>query len=228
MKPYIHSIYIGQPKTITDERGEWRSSIYRDLATGPVELEIRGLVGDQVTHDYHGSPDAAVCAHLLDHYRFWNSHYGMNLQAGNVGENFTVEDITEDEICIGDVYRVGSTARVQVSSPRIPCENQARRIGRSDWIKLTLTELRPGFYLRVLEPGIVQAGDKFKLEERLNPGSNLIVFNRCWYHDFDPVLAKKFTTMPGLMIWWQKRFAKKLAQYEKAWTERLISYDSYP
>jgi MOSC domain-containing protein YiiM len=214
-KLILHSIYIGQPKTLTDERGEWRSSIYRDLATGPVELEIRGLVGDKVTHDYHGSPEAAVCVHLLDHYRFWNAHYDMNLQAGNVGENFVLDNITEDEICLGDIYRVG-TAQVQVSSPRIPCDNQARRIGRSDWIKLTLKELRPGFYLRVLEPGMVQAGDEFKLEERLNPGSSLTVFNRCWYHDFDPALAEKFTKLPGLMEWWQERFAKKLQRYETA------------
>jgi MOSC domain-containing protein YiiM len=81
---------------------------------------------------------------------------------------------------------------------------------------LTLKELRPGFYLRVLEPGVVQAGDGFKLEERLNPGSSLTAFNRCWYHDFDPVLAERFTTMPGLSEWWQKRFAKKLKQYESA------------
>jgi MOSC domain-containing protein YiiM len=215
MQPFIYSIYIGQPKTLTDERGEWRSSIYRDRVTGPVELELRGLAGDKVTQRYHGSPDSAVCGHLLDHYHFWNEQYGMDLQAGNVGENFTLANISEDEICIGDVYRVG-TAQVQVSSPRIPCENQARRIGRSDWIKLTLKELRPGFYLRVLEPGVVQAGDGFKLGERLNPGSSLTVFNRCWYHDFDPALAGKFATMPGLSEWWQKRFAKKLKQYESA------------
>ena len=215
MKAFIHSIYVGRPKTLTDDRGEWRSSIYRDLATGPVELAIRGLAGDKVTYRYHGSPDAAVCGHLLDHYHFWNTEYGMNLQAGDVGENFTLENITEDDICIGDIYRVG-TAQVQISSPRIPCENQARRIGRSDWIKLTLQALRPGFYLRVLESGVVQAGDEFKLEERLNPGSSLTLFNRCWYHEFDPALAEKFTTMPGLSAWWQKRFAKKLKQYETA------------
>ncbi len=213
--PFVHSIYIGQPQTITDERGTWRSSIYRDLVTGPVELEIRGLVGDQVAASYHGSPDAAVCAHLLDHYRFWNTQYGMSLQAGNVGENFVLENVTEDEICIGDIYQVG-TAILQVSCPRIPCDNQARRIGRSDWIKLTLKELRPGLYLRVLEPGMVQAGDEFRLEDRPNPDNNLVVFNHCWYHDFDPALAKKFAALPGLMIWWQERFAKKLKQYEAA------------
>jgi MOSC domain-containing protein YiiM len=214
-RPFIHSIYIGQPKNLTDERGQWRSSIYRDLAEGAVGVAAQGLVGDQVAQPYHGSLDCAICGHLLDHYRFWNEQYGMDLQPGNVGENFTLEDVREDEICIGDIYRVG-TARIQVSCPRSPCDNQARRIGRSDWVKLTIQELRPGFYMRVLEPGLVQAGDAFQLEERPNPGSSLTVFNRCWYHEFDPVLAEQFTTMTGLMPWWQERFAQKLAKRETA------------
>jgi MOSC domain-containing protein YiiM len=127
-----------------------------------------------------------------------------------VGENFVLEHLSEDEICIGDIYRVGA-ALVQVSAPRIPCANQARRIGRADWVKLTIQELRPGFYMRVLDPGVVQAGDAFVLAERLNPGATLVAFNRCWYHNFDPALAERFARMPGLMAWWQGRFAQKLA-----------------
>jgi MOSC domain-containing protein YiiM len=212
-QPYLHSIYIGQPKTLHDERGEWRSTVYRDLVTGPATVETRGLLGDQCTQDYHHSPECALCVHPADHYRFWNKQYGMSLQPGNVGENFTLEAISEDEICLGDIVRIG-TARVQVSAPRTPCANQARRVGRADWIKLTLAELRPGFYLRVLEPGVVEAGDAWQLVERLNPGSSLTVLNRCWYHDFEPDLARKFTTLPGLMAWWQGRFAEKLAKLD--------------
>lgn len=136
-QPFLHSIYVGQPKTMTDHRGTWTSSIYRDLVHGPITLEIRGLDGDKATQPYHGTPEIAVCCHFLDHYRFWNAHYGLDLQPGNVGENWSLEHIAEEDICIGDIYRVG-TALVQVSAPRTPCENQARRIGRTDWVKLTL------------------------------------------------------------------------------------------
>ncbi|MEZ4870016.1 MAG: MOSC domain-containing protein [Caldilineaceae bacterium] len=207
--PYLHSIYIGQPKTIVDGRGEWQSSIYRNLVDGPILLEARGLVGDKATQPYHGTPELAVCCHFLDHYRFWNERYPMQLQPGNVGENWTLENISEEEICIGDIYCVGA-ALVQVSAPRSPCENQARRIGRADWVKLTLQELRTGIYLRVLEPGVVQAGDIFELTERLNPGKTIPQLNHCWYHVFDTNLAQEFTTMPGLMRWWQQRFAERL------------------
>ncbi len=203
------SIYVGQHKTMTDARGSWQSSIYRDRVDGPIVLETRGLVGDKATQSYHGTPELAVCCHFLDHYRFWHEHYGLALQPGNVGENWALENIREAEICIGDIYRVG-TALVQVSAPRSPCENQARRIGRADWVKLTLQELRTGIYLRVLEPGVVQADDHFALVECLNPGKTIPMLNRCWYHEFDPELAHAFATMPGLMAWWQQRFAAKL------------------
>src|SRR5579863_9429281 len=132
--PILHSLFIGQPKTITDARGTWTSSIYRDRVDAPVQLHREGLAGDKVAQPYHGGPDGAVCVHLLDHYRFWNAQYGMGLRPGGVGENFTLDQVTEEQVCAGDIVRVGA-ALVQVSGPRVPCANQARRIGRTDWVK---------------------------------------------------------------------------------------------
>jgi MOSC domain-containing protein YiiM len=210
-QPFIHSIYIGQPKTISDSQGTWQTSIFRDQIDEPVRLELRGFTGDQATQPYHGTPELAVCGHFLAHYRFWNEQYGMMLKPGNVGENVALEHTSEDEICIGDIYRIG-TALVQVSAPRTPCNNQARRIGRADWVKLTLVELRTGIYMRVLKPGIVQAGDKLLLEERPNPNGTVTALNRCYYQTFDPKEAQQFAIMPGLMEWWKQRFTDMLEQ----------------
>jgi MOSC domain-containing protein YiiM len=209
----IHSIFVGQPKTLTDERGEWRSSIYRDRVEGPVQVLAHGLAGDKVTQSYHGGPDSAICVHLLDHYRFWNEHYGLSLVAGNVGENFTLDEVREDQVCAGDVVRVGS-ALIQVSGPRVPCANQARRVGRADWVKLTLSENRTGFYVRVLEPGTVQPGDDWGVQERLNPDGSIAAINRCYNLDFDPALALHLSQMPGLGKWWKERLLTKLAKVE--------------
>lgn len=142
---FIHSIFSGQPKTMTDAGGTWTSSIYRDPVMGPIYAQPGGLVGDKVAQPYHGGPDADLCVHLLDHYRFWNERYGMTLQPGAVGENFTLDGITEDNVCAGDIVRVGS-ALIQVSVMRTPCATLARRIGRPDWVKLTVRENRTGFY----------------------------------------------------------------------------------
>lgn len=210
--PYIHSLFIGQPKTITDERGTYRSSILRTRTESPVELQVEGLAGDKPASRVHQGLESAVCCHLLDHYRFWNAHYGMDLQPGDVGENWALEGILEEDICVGDSYRVGS-ALVQVSVHRVPCETQARKIGRPDWVKLTLKELRTGFYMRVLEPGVVCAGDALNLVERPNPGCSIHALTSCYYDEFDPDVARQFASMPELPSKWQERFAKKLEQF---------------
>jgi MOSC domain-containing protein YiiM len=206
----IHSIYIGQPQTFNDERGTWQSSIFRSLVEGPIEVGERGLAGDQVTDTKnHGTPSQAVCCHSLGHYHFWNEHYGMSLTAGNVGENWTLADADEAEICVNDVYQVG-TARVRVSGPRVPCYKQAHRVGRADWVDLTLKELRTGFYLWVLTPGTVQAGDAWLLESRDFPSATLHALNRCAYHDFDPAVAEQFLAIPDLHAHWRKRLVARL------------------
>lgn len=219
-QPFIQGIFIGQPKTITDERGSWTSSIMRDPVTHPIWLRPGGLEGDKVTQPYHGGADADLCIHLLDHYRFWNEHYQMNLHAGAVGENFTLEGLHEEAVCAGDIVRVGS-ALVQVSGPRVPCANLARRIGRADWVKLTIRENRTGFYACVLEAGIVQPGDAWDLQERSNPDGAIPAINRCLYLDFDPVYAARMVQMQGLADWWKELVVEKQARLGDHWTETM-------
>jgi MOSC domain-containing protein YiiM len=209
----VQAVFTGEPKSITDERGEWTSSIFRDRVDGPVQVSFRGLAGDKATQPHHGGPGAAICVHLADHYSFWNSQYDMNLQAGGVGENVTLEDIAEDQVCVGDIVRLG-TAVVQVSAPRVPCANQGRRIGRPDWIKLTIRKNRTGFYLRVLEPGVLQAGDSWVVEERINEDGSIPAINRCMYLEFDPEYARRMMEMPGLEAWWKEQAPQKLKGQE--------------
>jgi MOSC domain-containing protein YiiM len=216
----VQAVFTGQPKSITDERGTWTSSIFRDRVDGPVQVSLRGLAGDRVAQPYHGSPGAAICAHLTDHYSFWNAEYKMNLQAGSVGENVTLDHVAEDQVCVGDRVRLG-TAVVQVSGPRVPCANQARRIGRPDWVKLTIRENRTGFYLRVLEPGTLQAGDPWIVEERVNQDGSIPAINRCMYLEFDASYARKMLEMPGLEAWWKDQARQKIDDQTGHWTSTM-------
>ena len=220
MEAVVESIFAGRPKTLRDERGEWTSSIWRERVEGPIEVLRDGLNGDRVTQPYHGGPDSALCVHLHDHYDFWNRRLGLNLRAGQVGENFTLAGIREEQVCAGDVVRVGS-ALIQVSGPRVPCANLARRIGRTDWLKLTIAENRTGFYARVLEPGWVQAGDGWELREQRHKGATISAINRCGYLEFDRGLAKSLVEMSGLGAWWREQFREKLASRGDHWTEKL-------
>ena len=66
----VEAVFTGQPRLITDDRGTWTSSIYRDRVAGPVHVSLHGLAGDKVAQPYHGGPGAAICVHLNDHYSF--------------------------------------------------------------------------------------------------------------------------------------------------------------
>jgi MOSC domain-containing protein YiiM len=216
----VQAVFTGQPKSITDERGTWTSSIFRNRADGPVQVSLHGLAGDKVAQPYHGGPGAAICVHLTDHYSFWNARYNMDIQAGCVGENVTLNCVSEDQICAGDTVRLGTTV-VQVSGPRVPCANQARRIGRSDWVKLTIRENRTGFYLRVLEPGAFEAGDPWIIEERINHDGSIPALNRCMYLEFDAGYARRMLEMPGLEAWWKDQARQKIEDQAEHWTSTM-------
>jgi MOSC domain-containing protein YiiM len=218
----IEAVFAGAPKIITDSGGTWKSSIIRDRVTGPIAVGFEGLAGDRVTQPYHGGPGAAVCVHPAAHYEFWNRTLGMNLPAGWVGENLTLLNLTEEDVFAGDIVRVG-TVLVQVSGPRIPCANQARRVGRTDWIKLTIRENRTGFYLRVLEPGMLQAGDTWNLQERLNQDASLAAINRCAYLAFDEGYARHILEMRGIEPWWKEQMQEKIARLPDHWTETMAN-----
>jgi MOSC domain-containing protein YiiM len=181
---------------------------------GTAQLEIRGFVGDQATQPYHGSPELAICIYSLAHYDFWNKTLGMTMQPGGVGENLTFDGWDDSSICVGDVLRVG-TARIQVSAPRTPCANQARYVGRPDWVQLAIQALRTGMYARVLEAGIMTAGDPVILEARPNPGLTVRDLNACFYHNYDAALASQFMAADGLMEWWKQRLRDKAQDLSK-------------
>ena len=213
---HIHTLLVGQPKTVADQRGEWRSAIFRQPANGPVELRSRGLVGDQVADTRnHGKPDQAVCCHPLDHYDYWNDLYEHDpdsmLGPGSVGENWTLSGVTERDVSVGDIFRVGS-AGVQVSGPRQPCTKQERKLKLAGFHRRTIETLRTGFYLRVLTPGTVEAGDSLTLEERPHPDLTVHAVNVCGYQAFDPEFAERALSVPELALGWKHFFETKLAK----------------
>lgn len=205
----IYTLQVGQPQTITDEQGEYRSSIFRQPVTAPVYLTLRGLEGDQVADTrHHGSPGQAVCCQPLVHYDFWNEYYHLEgerrIAPGATGENWTLSGITEQEICIGDIFAVGE-ARVQVSGSRYPCSIQSRKLRLPDFHLRVLETLRTGFYLRVLQPGVVQVGQELTLLERPYPLATLHAANRCALQGGDDSLAEMLLAIPLMDPFWAEK-----------------------
>ncbi|MEU0185343.1 MOSC domain-containing protein [Streptomyces sp. NPDC006207] len=96
----------------------------------------------------------------MDSYRFWAGRLGRDdLKPGSFGENFTVDGLPDSEVCIGDRYRIGE-ALFEVTQPRVTCYRVGLRMGEPQMAALLVSHRRPGFYLRVLEEGEVEAGQE--------------------------------------------------------------------
>ena len=107
----------------------------------------------------HGGEQRAVFVYQIDSYRHWERELGRSdFVHGQFGENFTIEGLADDEVCIGDRYRIG-TAVFEVTQPRVTCYRVGIRMGDPRVPALLVSHRRPGFYFRVLEEGEVQAGD---------------------------------------------------------------------
>jgi MOSC domain-containing protein YiiM len=210
----IHSIFVGRPETITDQAGTWESSIFRKAAFGPVEVGLRGIVGDQVTDVvHHGRPSQAVCVHPIEHYAYWNEQFNLEsasqrLGPGSVGENWTIEGANEATIGVGDSYLVGST-EAQVSGPRGPCWKQERKLQLPGFLKRTIASMRTGFYLQILLPGAVQPGDAWHLKSRPHPWLTLHAVNACYYQTPEPGMVERILATPELADGWKRMFSQR-------------------
>ena len=164
--PVVVSIQVGRPRVMAGEE-PWATSFFKSAVTGPLSVETDNLAGDeQADLTVHGGPDKAVCVYSADHFPEWSRVLREgDLGAGAFGENFSVSHMDETSVCVGDVYAVG-TSLVQVSQPRSPCWKLAARWNRPDLPRLVLQSGRTGWYFRVLQRGVVSAGEELSLSDR--------------------------------------------------------------
>lgn len=158
----IRAVCIGSAGTLTHGRREIESAYVKHPVDGRVRLGTLGFPGDEHVYEGHGGPDMAVLAYPHEHYAAWRS-LGLDLpDAGAFAENLTVTGLVEDDVCLGDVFEVGS-AVVQVTQPRMPCYKIAARYGRKQLAVEAQEAGFIGYLLRVLAEGDVVAGDTMRL-----------------------------------------------------------------
>ncbi len=171
--PVLVSIQVGKPRSLgrkdaddpMDQR--WRTGFFKEPVAGPVWLGKTNLEGDgQADRRFHGGPDQAALCYSADHYPLWRAELEMpELSHGGFGENFTMERLREETVCIGDTYQIGEV-RVQVSKTRGPCWKIERRWRRPGLLERVIATGRTGWYIRVLQEGHVEAGMEIRLLER--------------------------------------------------------------
>lgn len=211
------SIQVGEPQTYTEppsftrRAAPWRSGFVKRAVAGPVALRGQNLDGDgQADLEAHGGRDKAVNVYPAEHYEYWR-HEGIlaGLEPGRFGENFTVQGLLEREVCIGDCYRIGE-ALVEVSQPRQPCWKLAHFMNRADMVKSVIGAGRTGWYFRVLEPGLVQAGAAVDLLQRPYPRWTLDEANRIMHRDRDDLgAARELAACPALSDSWRASLQRR-------------------
>ena len=177
MEPRLRSVNVGTPQD-KDWAAIGRTSIDKHAVTGPVAAYRRGLEGDQVSDTkHHGGVDQAVYAFAREDIDFWERELGQPIRDGQFGENLTTEGIDVNEAEVGEQWRIG-TAVLEVASIRTPCNDFKGWMGETGydntaWVKRFAAEQRSGPYLRVVEEGLLTAGDRIDVVHR--PGHGVTV-----------------------------------------------------
>lgn len=208
----VVAISVGRPQEV-----EWRgrrvqTSIFKTLVSRRVHVARDNVEGDQQSDlSVHGGPEKAVYVYPTEHYDFWRRELpAVELPWGAFGENFTTEGLLEDEVWIGDRYRVGTTELV-VTQPRMPCYKLGIRFDRPDMVKRFLQSRRSGFYLAVEREGEVGAGDV--IERFARDETRLTVEDVVTLYAADsanqPLLARA-SDHPSLPGAWREYFRKRL------------------
>ncbi len=154
------SVNVGLPQDVPWQGRTVHTGIWKRPVQGPRWVRTLNIDGDgQGDLGGHGGPHRAVLVYQRQSYEHWREHLKRNdLDDGIFGENFTVDGLSDDDVCIGDRYRIG-TALFEVSQPRVTCYRVGLRLAEPRLPSLLVDHRRPGFYLRVLQEGQVQAGD---------------------------------------------------------------------
>lgn len=157
----LRALSVGMPKDVPWHGKTVHTGVYKSPVPGPRMVRRLNIDGDgQGDLGGHGGEQRAVLVYQTDSYRFWARELGRDdLQPGQFGENFTVDGLPDNEVCIGDRYRIGD-ALFEVTQPRVTCYRVGLRMGEPRMAALLVAHHRPGFYLRVLEEGEVEAGQE--------------------------------------------------------------------
>ena len=224
------SLNVGLPKNVAWRGRTVHTGIWKQPVSGPRMARRLNIDGDgQGDLNGHGGENRAVLVYQADSYRHWRDHFGRDdIEFGAFGENFTVDGLADDEVCIGDRYRIGQ-AEFEVTQPRVTCFRVGMRLGEPDMAALLVAHHRPGFYLRVLTEGQVQAGDEI---EKVSEGPE-----RMTVAEIDGLLylphrktaaLRRALRIPALSPGWQASIRELLDAAERQETEAAPSTDVQP
>src|ERR1700748_2052201 len=181
------SINVGLPRDIEWHGKTVHTAVWKTPVQGRRVARRLNIDGDgQGDLAGHGGEHRAVFVYQIDSYQYWQAQLARSdFSYGQFGENFNVDGLPDAEVCIGDRYRIGS-AVFEVTQPRVTCYRVGIRMNEPQMAALLVSHARPGFYLRVLEEGEVEAGLEIVREARGPEGMTIAEVNALLYKPGHP------------------------------------------
>ena len=206
MTASVEAVHVGSVETFRLPDGdELTSAIRKSEQRERVAVAAAGFVGDMCHDPAHGGPNRAVHVFAAEHYDEFERRAGKSLGRPLVGENLRVRGHPDEIARVGDRVRVGS-ALLQVTMPTERCRNPGRVHQVPLLLKWMIEDLRTGFYLRVLEPGEIGAGDRWELETRGDARWTIRDLSGAMLREVgDPAIVAELQQLEVLAPEWQER-----------------------
>jgi ferredoxin-NADP reductase/MOSC domain-containing protein YiiM len=212
--PVLLSVNVGLPRDVTWNGKTVRTSVWKSPVDGRRMVRRLNIQGDeQGDLAGHGGEHRAVFVYQMDSYHYWERFLGRNdFTFGQFGENFTVEGLPDNEVRIGDRFRIGG-AEFEVTQPRVTCYRVGIRLNEPRMAALLVAHHRPGFYFRVLREGEVGAGDEIiKITDGPEPISVAEVDALLYLQGHSSEQLQRALRIPALSKGWQSSFQAMLQQ----------------
>ncbi len=210
--PVLVSVNIGMPKDVPWQGKTVHTGAWKYPVDGPAMVRRLNIDGDgQGDLAGHGGEQRAVLVYQLDSYRHWAQQFGRDdFSCGQFGENLTVDGLADAEVCIGDRYRIGE-AEFEVTQPRVTCYRVGLRLGEPELPALLVSHHRPGFYMRVITEGHIQAGDTIVKTRTGPPALSVADTDALLYlPGHDHAKLQLAVQVPALSPGWQQSFRELL------------------
>lgn len=195
------------------------TGMYKQPVTRPLRLESEGFVGDeQADRRVHGGPEKAVHLYPSAHYRRLAERFpdaAPLLVPGSLGENIATADLDENDVRLGDIWRLGE-ARLQICQPRNPCWKIDERFASEGMALYISEQCLTGWYWRVLTPGLIPPDARLQCEHSDPSAFTLAEAMKCW-QEHRPALAdlERIINAPGIASNWREKIVGRMAWLRK-------------
>ncbi|MCW1360322.1 MOSC domain-containing protein [Campylobacter sp. US33a] len=215
----IQSLQIGQVKNYT----HFKSGFIKDIYLNSAKVEISGIVDDGIADlKHHGGKDKAIFANSCQNYILWENFLNKKLNFGTMGENLSIDNLHESNVCIGDIHKIGDTI-LQVSEPRKPCVKISLVHDNKNFTREIFKSGLSGWYYKVLQKGTINLGDGIKILQKDSANLSVLELNKLFYQPKENLtIFNKLLACKNINKNWIESIEKRLNQtYDDEYMRKL-------